>query len=290
VNQVEKTRVFAVLGDPVDHSASPAMQNAAFAAAGLPHLYLRARVGPDGLSAALDEARGLGMGGLNLTVPLKETALALVDRLTSRARRTGAVNTILARGGRLVGDNTDGAGFLRSLRGRLRVERARVVVLGAGGSARAIGAALAGLGSAPLVLANRTPARARDLAAHLRGMATRPVEVAALDDPCLLDGAGLVVNTTSAGLAGAALPLRPARAPEGCWFIDLVYGRATRFLSAAARAGRPTLDGRDMLLHQGALSFEAWTGRRAPLAAMRRALDGPAPALPRPSRPRRRPR
>lgn len=264
------------------------MQNAAFLAAGLPHLYLRARVGVPELPAALAEARRLGAGGLNLTVPLKESAPALLDGLTPRARAIGAVNTIVVRRGRLIGDNTDGEGFLRSLRGKARLERARIVVLGAGGSARAVATALAARGSGALVLANRTRARADELAAALSARpARRTIEVAALDDPRLLDDAGLVVNTTSAGLAGAALPVRPARSRPDCLFVDLVYGRTTPFLAAAARARRPVLDGSGMLVHQGALAFEAWTGRPAPLAAMRRALEVPPPALP---RPRRRPR
>jgi shikimate dehydrogenase len=117
----ERARLFGVLGDPVDHSLSPAMHEAAYRARRLPHVYLRHRVGPDELGAALDDARRLGMGGLNLTVPLKETVLPLLDGLTPAARRIGAVNTVIPRpGGRLVGDNTDGLGFVRSLRGLVR--------------------------------------------------------------------------------------------------------------------------------------------------------------------------
>jgi shikimate dehydrogenase len=280
--------LFAVLGDPVDHSKSPAMHNAAFAARHLPHLYLRARVAPRDLGAALREARRLDMGGLNLTLPLKETAVGLVDDLTPAARAIGAVNTIVPRRGRLMGDNTDGAGFLRALRGRVRLETAKVVVIGAGGSARAVGTALAGTGRGPLVLANRTRAKAVTLATRLADQGQRPVEVRDLDDPTLLDDATLVVNATAAGLAGARLPIRASRAPRACLFMDLVYGRPTPFLAAASRAGRPTADGRDMLLYQGALAFEAWTGRHAPLAAMRAALDAPHPALPHPARSTRR--
>ena len=156
--------LFGVLGDPVDHSLSPAMQNAAFAATGLPHVYLRYRVAPQALAAALDEARALGMGGLNLTIPLKEAALGLVDRLTAEAQRIGAVNTIIfeRRGDRLIGDNTDGRGFLASLRGRARLRGQTVVVLGAGGSARAVGTALAESGCARL--ASRSPRAAVRLA------------------------------------------------------------------------------------------------------------------------------
>src|SRR5205823_1732692 len=137
-----QARLFGVLGDPVDHSLSPAMHNAAFAAAGLPHVYLRYRVPAALLPAAVREAKALRMGGLNLTVPLKEAVLPLLDAVTREAERIGAVNTILfAAGGRTVGDNTDGRGFLAALRGRVRLRGARALIIGAGGSARAVGAA-----------------------------------------------------------------------------------------------------------------------------------------------------
>src|SRR5579875_2731584 len=222
--------LFGVLGDPVDHSLSPAMHNAAFAAAGLPHLYLRYRVGVRALPAALAEARRLGMGGLNLTVPLKEAALPLLDALTPEAARIGAVNTIVARGRRLVGDNTDARGFLRALRGRVRLRGARAVVIGAGGAARAVGAALVAGGARAVVVANRTVARGEALAA--RGCPeTRAVPLAALAGRTLLADATLVVNTTSAGLHGGALGLRPTTSPPRCLFVDLVYGtRPTPFL------------------------------------------------------------
>ena len=268
-------QLFGVLGDPVDHSLSPVMHNAAFAALGLPHLYLRWRVGQAELSAALAEARRLGVAGLNLTVPLKETVLPLLDEMTPEARRIGAVNTVAFRGTRLVGDNTDARGFGRALRGRVRLAGGRAVLIGAGGSARAVGASLVAAGCAEIVVANRTPARGDALAAWLRDDLRAPavsvVQLEALRDGAPLDGARVVVNTTPVGLAAGGVTVRVAAAPRRCLFIDLVYAR-TPFLAAAARAGRPTLDGAGMLLHQGTLAFEWWTGRRAPRAAMVLAL------------------
>ncbi|TMA37268.1 MAG: shikimate dehydrogenase [Deltaproteobacteria bacterium] len=270
-------RLFGVLGDPVDHSLSPAMQNAAFAAARLPHLYLRYRVAPPALEEALADARRLRMGGLNLTVPLKETALPLCDVLTAEARRIGAVNTLLFRGDRLVGDNTDGRGFLRALGDRVRLGGAHTVLIGAGGSARAVGAALVHAGCGRITVANRTPGRGEQLAARLATLGcpdTRAISLAGLAGGDPLADAALVVNTTPLGLGGARLALRHGASPPRCLFIDLVYGtQPTPFLAAAVRAGRATLDGGPMLLHQGALAFETWTGRRAPLAAMARALS-----------------
>jgi shikimate dehydrogenase len=271
-----ETRLFGVLGDPVDHSLSPAMHNAAFAATGLPHVYLRYRVPLAALPEALGEARQLGMRGLNLTVPLKEAVLPLVDALTPEAARIGAANTLVLDGRRVVADNTDGRGFLAALRGRVALRGAHAVLIGAGGSARAVGAALAGSGCTRLTIANRTPARAEALAERLRRLGradTRVVGLEALAGGDVLADAALVVNTTPVGLAGRGVRVRAGASPRGCLFVDLVYDpRPTPFLAGAARAGRPTLDGSGMLLEQGALAFEAWTGRRAPRAAMARAL------------------
>jgi len=252
------------------------MQNAGFAAAGLSHLYLRYRVPAGRLGAALAEARALGMGGVNLTVPLKEAVVPLLDGVTAEAQRAGAVNTIIFRpGGWLIGDNTDGRGFLAAIAGRARLRGGSAVVIGAGGSARAVATALVGAGCTRLVLANRTPARAAALADRLvrqGGVSVSVVPLGALARGDVLRDAALVVNTTPLGLAGRGLAVRHAATPRRCLHVDLVYGRATPFLRDAARAGRPTLDGAAMLLQQGALSFEAWTGRPAPRAAMARAL------------------
>ena len=271
-----EARLFGVLGDPVDHSLSPAMHNAAFAACGLPYLYLRFRVSSEELPQALAEARRLDMGGLNLTVPLKETALGLVDDVTPEARRIGAVNTIVLGDGHLHGDNTDARGFLRSLEGRIALAGTHVVLLGAGGSARAVGTALATAGVSHVTIANRTVTRAADLARTLEELGPIRTTVASLD--ALEDGIGLsdvrlVVNTTSTGLGNDPIAVRHGATPHDCLFMDLVYGpQPTPFLRAAARGRRRTIDGSGMLLHQGALAFEAWTGRPAPLDAMRRAL------------------
>jgi shikimate dehydrogenase len=278
-------RLFGVLGDPVDHSLSPAMHNAGFAACGLPHLYLRWRVSPGELRQALREARRLDVGGLNLTVPLKEAALPLLDGLTAEAKRIAAVNTIVLRRGRLIGDNTDARGFARSLRGRVRLRGARAVLIGAGGSARAVAASLVAAGCREIVVANRTRTRAEALAAWLHEVgapSSSVVPLEALRRGAALEGAALVVNTTPVGLAGRSVAANIGATPRRCLVVDLVYGpKPSPFLREAARAGRPVLDGAPMLLHQGALAFEAWSERRAPLAAMALALRSAGLALPR---------
>jgi shikimate dehydrogenase len=283
----DQARLFGVLGDPVEHSLSPAMHNAAFAAVRLPHIYLRYRVPVRALAGAVQEAKALRMGGLNLTVPLKEAVLPLLDAISPEAARIGAVNTIVfGPGGRAVGDNTDGQGFLRALAGRVRLRGARAVVIGAGGSARAVGTALSCAGCRSITIANRTGARGERLAGRLAqlGADAAAVPLAALARGDVLEDAVLVVNTTPLGLEGGRLPVRYAAARPGCLFVDLVYGsRPTPFLLGAARAGRPILDGGQMLLHQGALAFEAWTGRRAPRRAMARALRAAGLALTEPA-------
>jgi shikimate dehydrogenase len=278
-------RLFGVLGDPVDHSLSPAMHNAGFAACGLPHLYLRWRVSPGELRQALREARRLDVGGLNLTVPLKEAALPLLDGLTAEAKRIAAVNTIMLRRGRLIGDNTDARGFARSLRGRVRLRGARAVLIGAGGSARAVAASLVAAGCREIVVANRTRTRAEALVAWLHEVgapSSSVVPLEALRRGAALEGAALVVNTTPVGLAGRSVAANIGATPRRCLVVDLVYGpKPSPFLREAARTGRPVLDGAPMLLHQGALAFEAWSERRAPLAAMALALRSAGLALPR---------
>ncbi len=267
-----RTRVVGILGDPVEHSRSPAMHNAAFAALGLDWAYVPFPVAAAEVGAAVAAVRALGLAGVNVTVPHKEAVLAHLDAVTPLARRVGAVNTIINRGGRLLGDNTDVHGFAQTLRGR-RLRGRAVVVIGAGGSARAVLAALTAADVGRVTLANRTPARARALARRLRGAGVAVVPLAALTDAMRLADAALVVNTTSIGLDGGPFPpLDYAATPARCLFVDLVYGRDTAFLAGARRAGRPVADGSTMLLHQGARAFTLWTGRRAPLAVMRAAL------------------
>lgn len=269
------TRVVGIIGDPVAHSRSPAMHNAAFAALGLDWVYVPFPVAGEDVAAAVAAVRALGLAGLNVTVPHKEAVLPHLDALTPLARRVGAVNTIVNRGGRLVGDNTDVHGFAAALRQqRVRLRGCHALVIGAGGAARAVVAALADGGAARLTIANRTAARARALAQRLRGPRRAVVALAALADAELLADAAVVVNTTSLGLHDTAFPpLAAAATPRRCVFIDLVYGRDTPFLQRARAAGRRACDGAAMLLHQGARAFTLWTGRRAPLSVMREVLS-----------------
>jgi shikimate dehydrogenase len=270
------TRVYGILGDPVAHSRSPAMQNAAFAAAGLDAVYVPFPVAADDLKATLAGLHAAGVAGLNVTVPHKEAAARLAIRLRPRARACGAANTLIRTAKGWIGDNTDGAGLLAALAERRFDPRGKnVLLIGAGGSARSVAHAFARAGTQVLIVANRTPARAAALVATLRRRDAHAGDLGVLANAEVLAGLDLIINSTSTTLGGAALPaIRFAATSPTLLCCDLMYGpKPSRFLSQARAAHRHTMDGSGMLLHQGALAFTLWTGKPAPLAAMRRALE-----------------
>lgn len=277
------TRIVAVIGDPIAHSRSPLMHNAAFAALGLDFAYGAFRVRPDDVGAAVAAVRALGLAGLNVTIPHKQAVIPHLDVLSPVARLTGAVNTIVNRDGVLHGDNTDVPGLSRALDEAGLAPRARTaIVLGAGGSARAAVVALAKR-TRTVVIAARRVAQAQALRdAIAPGVRARLVALPLGDfgdarDRAVaahLGAAAVVVNTTPVGMHGEEfLPFAFAATPPGCLFYDLVYTeRVTPFLAAAQRARRRGVNGLGMLLHQGAVAFEHWTGATAPVEVMRRAL------------------
>jgi len=272
--------MFAVLGHPVGHSLSPPMQNAALAEMGLDAVYMAFEVPPERLEPALRGLVALGAAGVNLTLPLKERAVPIVDWVAPEAQRIGAVNTIKIVGQRTEGYNTDAPGFLAAVRNcGVNPAGKDCVVLGAGGSARAVAMALAGAG-ARITLANRTVERAMELARILNDGGKGPAaQVLRPDSPDLdaaLAAAALLVNTTPVGMAPHAddpLPV-PASALHPHLFVyDLIYNPPeTRLLAEARRRGARGANGIGMLAHQGALALEIWTGRPAPAATMERVL------------------
>ncbi len=274
------TRVVAILGDPVEHSRSPALHNAAFAALDLDFVYVALRVEPPELARAIAGVRALGLAGLNVTVPHKQRILPLLDRVSERARRIGAVNTVHRNCDALEGENTDAEGFLRDLRRiGFRPRGKTAVLLGAGGSARAVAWALAETGLERLLIVNRTRSRASSLARAIRsaGADATDLDFDAAFDRETLRGADLIVNATSIGLGSGSFPtLSLAATPRACLCYDLVYGaKPTAFVRFARGAGRRATDGRGMLLEQAGLAFRFWTGRRAPLRVMARTLALP---------------
>ncbi|MBI4410367.1 MAG: shikimate dehydrogenase [Gemmatimonadetes bacterium] len=266
------TRLFALLGDPIAHSLSPALQNAAFRASGLDAVYLALRCTAETLPGLL---RGIALagGGGNITVPHKERAVAALDRATDAVHRTGACNTFWSAQDRVWGDNTDIAGFQGALQALVgSAAGARVLLLGAGGGARAALAGLLDAGVAAVVVLNRSPERAE----ALRRLFSASANVRALSQVAHLRGEAfdLVVNATPLGLhEGDALPLELDRVGRIGAVLDLVYRAGeTPWVREARSRGMRAADGLEMLIQQGAAAFERWWGMPAPLHAMRAAL------------------
>jgi shikimate dehydrogenase len=275
------TQLAFLLGYPVSHSASPAMHRAAFAAARVNAAYLPWAVAPGHLPAAVEGLRSMeNLLGANVTVPHKAGIVPLLDALTPEAEAIGAVNTVIPRSGRLIGDNTDGAGFLAALQEELGCppEGVTAVILGAGGAARAVAMGLAQAGADRLVLVNRTATRAEALAEDIRRHHPRcAVTVQTLHPSWRVSQVlefRLLVNTTSVGLhPGDPLLFDYDSLPVQASVMDLIYRPAeTPLLRAARRRGCRALNGLGMLVHQGALAFERWTGKPAPVQAMRDAV------------------
>jgi shikimate dehydrogenase len=275
------TMVFGILGDPVAHSLSPLMQNAAFAEAGIDGVYVPFHVKPDDLKGAVEALRALRIRGVNVTVPHKEAICPFLDRLDPLAKLIGAVNTVRNDEGILTGFNTDATGFLRSLEEDLHwhPEGRRVLLLGAGGACRAAVAALAGAGVSRISIANRTEERGERLAQGFRGLfpgttfANLPLDFDRL--AAVLPEVDLVVNTSAVGLQeGTSVDLPWGLLPRQALFYDMVYRRGgTDLLIAAARHGIEGACGLGMLACQGEDAFLIWTGRRPAPGVMRGALE-----------------
>lgn len=263
-----ETRLAGVIGWPVRHSRSPDLHNAAYRALGLDWLYVALPVPPGAVGAALGGMRALGIEGLSVTMPHKGAAAAAVDTCTADAAALGAVNSIRRDGDRLIGDNTDGGGYLDSLRAAgVDPSGMRCVVLGAGGAARAVVRALAGAGAESVVVVARHPGRAA-VAAALAGEAGATGDA---DDVCTAD---LLVNATPLGMGDdTTLAADPAVLADHAVISDLVYHpRRTPLLAAAEARGLRTVGGIGMLVHQAARQVEAWTGRPAPVDVMAAAV------------------
>lgn len=258
-------RIFGVFGDPIEHSLSPLMQNAAFKALGIDACMLPFRVSKDQLEYAILGAGAMGFGGLNLTIPLKEMALLIVQP-DDLAMAIGAINTI-SFGREIIGHNTDGVGALRALEGSgVKLNGRKVLLIGAGGAARAIAYVLA-KEQAEIAIANRNPKKAKDLAECIcaRGYGLGELER-------LIADSDVIINATSIGMNEG-----DPRLFEGCLLhkgqvvFDIVYNRKTELLMDAERAGAISIDGLRMLVCQGAAALEIWTGREAPLDVMEEA-------------------
>jgi shikimate dehydrogenase len=272
------TKRVVLIGHPVAHSLSGAMQQAAFDDQGIDATYELWDRPPLGLADAIAELRGDDFLGANVTIPHKERIVPLVDRLTDEAHVTGAVNTITKEGKRLVGHNTDVPGFrvaLDRLVGKQKMPR-YAVVLGAGGGARAVVYGLITEGFQRIVVFNRHLHRAEGLVKHF-GRSAAHMELKAMPwHESIIESelakTKVLVNATSIGLSGDVTPVPGEIIPPELLVLDLIYNR-TRFLREAEAAGSTVQDGELMLLHQGAAAFTLWTGKPAPLELMQRKLQ-----------------
>ena len=278
------TRVFGVMGFPISHSLSPVMHNAAFQVLGLDAIYAPFEVPPRQLGAVLRGLQAAGIEGLNITVPLKERIVPLLDRrrgLERTAAILGAVNTLVRTDGRLVGYNTDVAGFRRVLAEALHMDcrKKRVLLLGAGGAARAVAWALFETAPQAIYVANRTATKATQFVRWARRYSSGvmleaiPFRRQALAE--IVRQADLLINATSLGLrADDPLPVDPAALHRRLRVCDLVYRTPTTpLVREARRRGLFAIDGLPMLIYQGAESFRLWWRREPPVSVMRRAVE-----------------
>lgn len=260
-----ETVLFGILGNPVRHSLSPAMHNAALGTNNINGVYVPFPA-PD-IAAAVTGIRGLGIIGASVTIPHKETVIGLLDAIDPVAQKIGAVNTILNEGGLLTGYNTDCLGATRALEVEINLKGVDVVILGAGGSARAIGFGLLERG-AKVIICSRTESRGRDLAADLE------CPWVSLADVLCLSG-NILINATSVGMQPKIehSPVPESVLPGFQVVMDIVYAPLkTRLLQEAEKKGCRIINGLEMLLFQGIAQFELWTGKQAPAGVMRKAL------------------
>lgn len=264
---------FCLVGQGITHSLSPVMMGAALRATGLGGEYCLRDGGVEELTAVVAELRRGEISGANVTMPHKQTVAPLCDRLAGDAAITGAVNTLVAEGGEIVGENTDVGGFGAALEEAQPGINARggAVVLGAGGAALAVVLALSRRISGSITVSARRGQQAEALAHRLAGAANpQTVGWGSTDLATRLRGADVIVNATPAGVA--ALPLRMGELSAHCCVVDLRYRAPVDVVEAARAAGHPAIDGLGMLLHQGVLGFRLWTGIDAPIEVMRDAL------------------
>ncbi len=283
-----QTTLVGIIGDPVAHSLSPRMHNAAFDALHMNWRYIAFRVPAAGLAQALRGVAALGMAGINVTSPHKEPVAGLLDELDVLARQIGAVNTVRVSGSRLQGFNTDGAGVLDALAadGGMPVSGRRCVVIGAGGGGRAAAFALAAAGASRVTVVNRTENKARSLADAVHraapGCQVEPAPLVGAAIERAVEDADIVVHATAATMSVAMgggggradwLPGLARRLRRGMAVLDMVYTPAwTELLGAAKAAGAAAVSGLSLLVFQGTRSFELWTGKPAPLEVMRQAV------------------
>lgn len=272
-------KIFGLLGYPIKHSFSPAMHNAVFEALSIKAEYRLFEKKPKELTDFFKKLRSGSIGGINVTIPYKEETLRYLDEISQEAELIGAVNTILVKGESLIGNNTDGSGFVLSLKKEAGIgpQDKKIVIIGAGGASRAISVHLAQEKAANIILSDIIPDKAEKLASHIRKNISR-VKVSTVKKEELNSGvrtADILINATPVGMKPAdPLPIDPRILHPRLLVCDLIYNPPkTKLLIEAEKIGAKTLNGLGMLLYQGALAFTIWTGREAPIEIMARALE-----------------
>lgn len=279
MNITGKTKTLGIFGYPISHTLSPAMHNAVIKALGLDMAYLPFEVKPSNLKEAINGIKSLGIIGVNITIPHKESVIRFLDAISEEARLVGAVNTIVNKDRKLIGYNTDGSGYIASLKEELgfNPKSKRIIIIGAGGAARGILAALAAQKPKSITVANRTLSRAVSLIKAFKGkFRDTRFEAIGIDDNMLkmsFNSVDLLVNTTSVGMKQSkALKIPLETLPKIAIVSDIIYNPLeTLLLKKAKKLGLTTHGGLGMLVHQGARSFKLWTGMDAPMNVMRKA-------------------
>ncbi len=271
-----RTGLFALIGNPVGHSKSPDMMNAALREMRLPNVYLAFKVEPSFLQDAVAGFRALGVKGWNVTIPHKVAIMDYLDAIDETAKAIGAVNTVVYENGKWVGYNTDGPGYFRSLEEEwsLPFTRLNVVIVGAGGAARAVGYTLAKAGVPHITVLNRTLSKAEALGKQLSPMAR--TEVRPLNEgKKTIEKADLIINTTSVGMVPKCdeTPFPVEWLGRGQYVSDLIYHpQETALLRGAKARGAQVQSGMGMLVYQAVIAFEKWTGKKAPVSLMKQVL------------------
>jgi len=272
-----RTEVFAVIGDPIEHTLSPAMHNAAFEHLRLDYVFLAFRVTPDEIEKALQGVRALRIRGLNVTMPHKHAVTEFIDEADATVKFLRSANTILNQRGRLRGFNTDGVGAVKALKNSgLDLTGKKVLLLGAGGAAKAIAFNLTKEVEEICIL-NRDGMKARELANILEPFGKKVVggELSPKGIRHELHGSDVLINATSVGMTPNAYEslVKPSWLRPGLYVMDVVYNpNETKLIQEAKAVGAKVITGIEMLLHQGAASFEIWTQCKAPIDVMRKAL------------------
>lgn len=275
-----KTKLVGLFGYPVEHSFSPLMHNGAFQHLGLNYAYFPFPVAPENLKKAVEGVKALGLEGVNVTIPHKETIMEYLDEISPAARLIGAVNTIHHKGGKLIGYNTDGPGFIKSLEAEteIKVKGKKILLVGAGGAARAVAIQSALEGAEKIILVNRDLVRAEGIADSInRSGENCEVEIYALDNKAWkekISEMDILVDSSPVGMyPNTDVPpvLEPEFLTSNLLVCDLVYNpMETVLLKAAKERGAKTWGGLGMLIYQGALAFEIWTGQKAPTEVMQK--------------------